>query len=234
MENFGESTQPVSPIPVGLSEPIQAELAAPRKSSQPTGLLVICVVAMALGGMGVLAAMGQVLNLATGGGVQNVWSSVGTAGLPADVRDSQNRMFSSIQDLVSRYALVQGGFGLVQFAIAGALAYGGFYSMMLRPRGRQVLLWSLWCAVPFEIARAVPATMLQMEMTSIMEEGMATMFAEDGDPTGIGTAMAKFSVYLGIAISLVWGIAKIGYYVASAMYLSRPTIRSLFVFPPGE
>jgi hypothetical protein len=89
------------------------------------------------------------------------------------------------------------------------------------------LIASCWVGLFFELIRAVPYVMMQMDMMPIMEEHVPRMVesmrasGNAGAAAGaqIGAAFARSMLVAGIVFYCGWGLAKLLFYGFSIRYL---------------
>ena len=107
--------------------------------------------------------------------------------------------------------------------------------------GCSLLVGAFVVAVIFEIVRTIVGVVIQLDTAAAMSEMMVHMAearpshnGSGGPPTAETIAMlAKVGAFIGIAFSVVFGLAKIVFYIVGFRYLRRPNIRALFPIPPS-
>lgn len=231
------------PLPPAKDEPYQAWAfqdeaypaeAAPPPGYRPGGLTAICIIALVLGALGVLTGCSGVGMALVGNQVQQWQQKFSTMGSPAPVRDVQTEMNLQSIRIFNRYRVVNLILAVCQLLIVGALIGGAIQTLRSREMGRRLLVFGCLAAIGWEVVRAVPHTLMQLENTAMMEEYMPRMM-EAQAPGGQAAQMAEFarmiahfSTIMGWVIFFGWLMMKLAFYGVAARYLTRPKIKSLF------
>jgi hypothetical protein len=202
------------------------------------GVTAICVLAIILGSFGLMSGCGSIVNVATGGRMQQMFTPA-TPGVPKEMQEAQDEFAGAMTSIMQRYSVVNGIFGVLLLALAAALVWGGIKTLQLSDSGRRLLKTAMILAVPLEIARAVPATLIQLEMSPALQQHMDRTM-EAARPPGkelkpqekavfetIST-FVRVVMWISVAFILLWVVIKIAFFAFSARHLGKPSVREMF------
>lgn len=206
---------------------------------RPGGLNAICVIAIILGGLGLAASMFGLCAMAAKPWMNNAFIMQQQSGEADTMRDAQLLAQEKAEEVTSRYAGFNLGFFLLNVVIGGSLLTGGILALKLNPKGIQLLIIAFTTAIVFEILRAVLQTFMQLEMAEVVPDSMSRMMQATAPRRGSGAAegaavaavFMKICVYVGLAFTLAFALAKVIFYAIGTRYLQRPNIRQLFKQP---
>lgn len=206
---------------------------------RPGGLNAICVIAIILGGLGLASSMLGLCAMAAKPWMNNAFILPEQVGKVDKARDAQLEMQQKIELVTDRYAGFNLGFLLLNVVIGGSLFTGGILALKLNPKGSRLLIAAFTTAIVFEILRAVLQIFMQIEMAEVMYDSMSRMMQATAPQNGAVAAegaaatavFMKIGVYIGLAFTLTFALAKVIFYAISTRYLHRPNIRQLFTQP---
>jgi hypothetical protein len=212
--------------------PVTAEV-LPARGGPLGKLKTVAVIAIVLGAMGLFSALTATAGLLVGSRLQMALSPANQPGMTPQLRDAQLAMQNDMQALQDRFQ----PYNLVLVVLHAILAFfllaGGLQSLRLVPAGRKLFLAACSIAIVFELIRAVVQGILQVQMGSLMAVHMQKMMeAQSNAPPGLGNMMSSFArigIVIGLAIGLVWVVAKLVYFVISIRILRKPEVEGLFV-----
>ncbi len=196
---------------------------------RPRQLVTVSVIAIVLGGVGVIMAI-------TGLGQ---WSSGNFTGgpvpLPADdeFMKMHQRMISDIAAAMAPWRMIQIPILISLFLTSAVLIYGGFQALAVREIGRKVLLLLFWFLIPFDMVRSIINTAIGHKMSDIMISHMLKI-AGAGRPQAPPnldswiSGMSQVGIYLGLAFGVFWSLAKITFYILAIKFFRRMDIVRLF------
>ncbi len=220
------------------TEPIAAARVAPRR--RPTGLTVICVLALVLGCMGLLATLvaGVQLGVQLAVGAQFQQSLPSPEAPNADFEQIQREMQTKIQAVTRRFIAPQVVLLVAKFALCAALIYAAVRTLNLRASARRQLAWIFAFLIAFEIIQLSVFVAMQLQIQPIMMEYLSKMMRPadggTGPPAEAGQLFASVAIIAGLVFAAVWAFAKILFCVMARRYLGKPEIRSLFESPAGS
>ncbi len=201
---------------------------------RPGGLTAVCMVALILGGLGLIAGGWIAATNLASNQLQQLQQQWTLAGSPPAVRDLQAELNAKTMALANRFRLVNIAFALLQIAVAAALIWGAIHALRLQEKGRKILWAACAVAVVFELGRAVPHVLMQLENMALMEDYMPRLMeASAPGPQGqqgaaFGAMIARFSMIVGWVVFAGWLILKLAFFGVAFMYLGRPKVRALF------
>jgi hypothetical protein len=203
--------------------------AVARRGRRPGGLTFVCVVAIVLGGLGLLGALSGMASLVFGSAMQDAFT-VRQPGMGDDVMDTQIEIQKRLQAVTNRYWEFHLGFSLVHLVVAGSLLAGGILALRSSPSGCRLLVTVFVVAIIFELSRAVFQVTVQIDMLAAVSDAIsrrAEAPTNDGGPGGdfLATIM-KASFFVGIGLTACFALAKVIFYGVGARYLSRLQIQS--------
>jgi hypothetical protein len=214
-------------------EPYAAERAPPA-GYRPGGLTAVCIIAIVLGGLGFLTGSLTLVTQAASNQVQQLQAQWGAVGATPQVRDVQAEMNAKSVAIMNRFRLVNVILGLLLLVVAAALVIGGTRTLRLNEKGRKILRAACAMAIAFEIARTVPAVLMQLENMALMEDYLPRVM-EASVPGGqsqqvveFAKMMTRFSLIMGWVILFGWLFMKLAFYGSSFYYLGRPKTKALF------
>jgi hypothetical protein len=196
-----------------------------RQERRPGGLTFVCVVAIVLGGLGLLGAFLGIASLAAGSAVQDAFSMRQQPGMGDEVVDAQIEMQKRIQAVTDHYWGFHLGFSLAHLVVAGILLAGGIVALRRGPGGCKFLVTAFVVAILFELSRVVFGTIVQIDMWAAISDSMSRMAenpAGDGGQSGaLMATVMMVSFIVGIALTICFVLAKVIFYGVGARYLSR-------------
>jgi hypothetical protein len=203
----------------------------------PGGLTAVCVISIVLGALGLGGSLFSLVCIVGQSTLQNVFKENAfkmprQPGMPDGPFQAQEEMQKKIEEMTRRYQGINIGVVLLNLVISAGLLVGGIMGLKMVPKARVWLVTVLAAAILFEIIAAVIAIFIQIEMASFMSGSMSKIISSmpKGGPQG-GNAIETFGkifMFVGIAFSVGWALAKIIFYGFSVLYLRRPNIRQLF------
>ena len=203
------------------------------------GLTAICVIAIILGGLGLASSMMGLCAMAAKPWMNNAFIMPEQPGKVDKVRDAQLEMQEKVEEVTDRYIGFNLCFLLLNVLIGSSLLTGGILALKLNPTGSRLLIAAFTTAIVFEILRAVLQTFMQIEMAEVMYDSMSRMMqatpsrsgAVPAEATAVTAVFMKIGVYVGLAFTLAFALAKVIFYAIGTRYLQRPNIRQLFQQP---
>jgi hypothetical protein len=191
------------------------------------------VIAIILGGLGLLGSLVTMASLAVGSRLQQAM----TMSPPGPGRDRlaelQRTMQQRIQAVTDRYRWPSAGLALLNAGLAASMLAGGIMALKRTPRARTLLITVFAVALLFEISRSIFYVFMQWEMAAVITDFLPRMMEASSPANGpnaqqsaaMGAVIAKASIIVGLAFSLTLSVAKLIYYAVGWSYLRRPTVR---------
>ena len=189
--------------------------------TRPWGVTAICVVAIILGGLGLLAAAGG----AAAQALQPKFSALQPDPKMAELNaEFERRIYEATGGLKTLY------WALLPFAFAasGLLVAGGIKGLGLK--GRALLGTAFWAGIAVDAASAALGAATQLKSAEAMRWYADEIAAKFPMQAG-ATAALKMGATVGIAFAAAWLLAKVAYYVTGIIALRRPAVRAAFGSP---
>lgn len=189
---------------------------------RPGGLTAVCVVAIMLGSLGILAGLTGAAGMAMRSRVQAFSEKMQP---DADAAQLQRRVSQRTNALwdehpVRTWSLVAG-----RLLVATSLVVGGWLAFKLKRAGRKLLLATFAAGVLFELLQIIPSIQVANASYDAMQQAIEARPSENNErPPGINQTLAAFmkaSAIMQIVIVLVLMAAKCSYYVIGFWYLKR-------------
>ena len=228
-----DPTNPYDPNPFGDS-PATVDMAGPP--IRPGGLTAICVIVIVLGAMGMMSSGLKGVQLAVGKALQQAITQA-TAQPNNEMGKAQEEMTKAIWEETDKLMIPNLLLISAQFAICGALAYGGIKSMGLKEVGWKVLVWAVCLILVFEIIQFFVIVYTQLQIMPIMEVHMARMM-ESTPNSGPSEkefmgAITKFSMIIGFVFHGGWTLLKVVFFCIAIRYLRSQRIIGLMTGQTG-
>lgn len=197
---------------------------------RPAGLTAIAVIALVLGGLGVLVSLWSLLMLGAGSRFQEAMTNMSQGPGRARIDETQRVVQQRIQQVSDRYWWPNLGFALVNVGLASSMVAGGIMALNRVPSARGLLGTVFAVAIFFEIARAAVYLLMQWQMSGAIAEVLtnpaAAPNAQKADAMFV--TIMRASMIVGLVVGLVLSLAKLLYYYVSWSYLRRPAVREWF------
>ncbi len=200
---------------------------------RPGGLTAVCVIAVILGGMGLLGSLAAIAGLAAGSRLQQAMTMSPQGPGRDKLVEVQRAMQQRIQAVTDRYWWPNAGFALFNAGLAASMLAGGIMALN-RARGARTLLITVFAvAILFEISRSILQVFMQWDMAVVMSDVLPRMMETTAPANGpnaqqaaaMATVIAKASIIAGLAFTLILSVAKLSYYTVGWSYLRRPAVR---------
>jgi hypothetical protein len=206
---------------------------APGAGDRPQNLTFICILAILLGGSGLLTGCFGVMSQAFAARAQQAFSAM-PPGANNPMAEAQKKMNEKMMAVTERYKWVTLPLIVLKLFVEAALLIGAIMSLGLKPHGRTWLLAGLIAALVLESIQIVPGIMIQSETFAVMREMMPLQQGPNGPPPGANEFVKVFFSAIGIGsmiIALGWLAAKFVFYVIGIRYLRKPELVALFAVP---
>jgi hypothetical protein len=210
--------------------PPQAPQVAATGGALPPGLKAICIIAIILGGLGMLISCGGVASMAIGPALQAAFPMSAQPGMDPDLVRAQEEMQEQMAAIGREYLPFTIGTLVVHLLAALALLVGGILTLKVSATGRSILLTGCALAVLYELVNGVLNVVMQMRMGPPVQRFMEQALQRGGQaqmPSGFGQFMLAI-MFVTLGISLVAMLVKIGFYVFSVIYLKKAHIAARF------
>jgi hypothetical protein len=191
------------------------------------------VIAIILGGLGLLGSLVAIASLAAGSRLQQamMMSPPGPGG--EKLVEAQRAMQQRVQSVTDRYWWPNAGFALLNVGLAASMLVGGIMALKRAPKARALLMTVFAVALPFEISRCTVQAFMQWETASVISDIMPRMMGASAPANGpgaqqaaaMGSVFAKVGIIVGLAFGLILSLAKLTYYGVGWCYLRRPEVR---------
>jgi hypothetical protein len=205
------------------SAPQAPQVVAPQ-GPLPAGLKAVCIIAIVLGGLGILFSCFGAFGLIAGQATQSAFEMPGPAG--GDMAQAQREMQTQIMEATRAYQPYLIVSVLLHVFAAIALLFGGILALKVSATGRLVLLAGCALATLYELVQSVLSVLVQSQTLPITQKYMEQALPPGGPanlPPGFSKAMVVVMlVFAGIGLLL--SLVKIVFYVFSIIYLQRAHI----------
>jgi hypothetical protein len=198
---------------------------------RPAGLTTVCVITIVLSSLGLLTALQSVASM----GMQSFNPGAAAGGAPPELVQIQQDMEAATRAIMRRFLPLMIAALVLQLGLCAGLLYGSIQTLRLRETGRKVLSWTYAAGLAIEPLRTALGCVVIYESFGVMQPFMTKMMnASSGGkpmPANVSQIMGQFMYIAGIAsivISIIWLLAKSGFFLWALAYLRRPQIRSLF------
>lgn len=203
---------------------------APR----PGGLTVICIIAIVLGGLGLLNAPMAIVNLVAGQRIQQALAFTPPGPGQNQMAEMQRLMQEKMMAVTNRYWWPLMGFAVLNLGLSMGLLVGGIMALKRAPQARTLLVVVFAVTILFELVQCGVNVMVQSKMAAVMSEMLPQVMAASAPPNrpgaqqaaNMGQAVAKMSIIAGIAVQVIWTLAKLVYYGIGWSYLGRSHVRA--------
>jgi hypothetical protein len=209
--------------------------AAPPRAKRPGGLTAICIIAIVLGALGLLASLKALAGVAFQQAASEAFVMQQQPGVSPEFVEANNKMQQEALEVTHRFWGLTAGVALANLAISAGLLAGAILMLKMNDKARGFLVAVLAVAILFEVIQACVYVFMQLQLAPILSESMPTMMKSSvpaGQPGAqqiaeMGTVVAKAAIFAGIAFQMVFGLAKLIYYAVATRYLCKPRIRAL-------
>lgn len=181
-----------------------------RRSARPGALTAICVLALLLGGLGIVFGLGGF-----------VLTELGVGGGPTGDKE-MDKIKKTVDEVQSQYLGISIAMALIHVPVALLLVLGGVQGLRLRPSAGVLLFAAFVGAIVFEIARAAAYTVVQLATIDAVNDEIH-LLSGDG-----ASATFKAIMYATMGCSGVYLTGKLVLYGWAAFYVRKPKVRSLF------
>ena len=145
------------------------------RARRPGGLTAVCVIAIVLGGLGLLGSLVTMASLAAGSRLQQAFTMSPQGPGRDGFAEVQRTMQQRIQAVTDRYWWPNAGFALVNVGLAAGMLAGGIMALNRTPRARTLLITVFAVALLFEISRTIVQVFMQWEMAAVMSDLLPRM-----------------------------------------------------------
>lgn len=211
------------------------EIAAdPTSGRRPGGLTAICVLAIVLGALGLFTWLMGVAGLFGGKQMQQAFQMQNQPGMDDEMNQIMKDMQDDSFDLQARYFIPNAAVLGVHLLVAVLLLVGGLGTLGLKPNGRMILMGVCALAILLEAGRTVVYVSLQTQNMSVIDGHMQRMLtaspqgAKNKQMADIMKVTMRVALILTFVFYGIIELAKVSFYLASLIYLTRPKVKALF------
>lgn len=193
------------------------------------GVTAVCVVAIILGGMGVLGSSAGLVSMLAGERMQSMLQGMQGPGIPPEANEVQQRMNESMMALLRRWVPVFLPLYLVNLGVSLLLIVGAIGVLRRTTGGFKLFTWSLWAALAYLVLYTPFNLIYTLENARIAQQFMPEMMRAAGPqgaapPAGaeqlIQTTMTVAMIF-SVARIVIWNLAQGIFYLFSVFYLKR-------------
>ena len=223
------------------SDPVQNPYAPPpmdvahapsAKPGRPAWLVVICVTAIALGGMGLVNGLMGIGSVVYQDQLQKAFERPNQPGLPPELQQAQEEFEQKSRELQKEFIVPLMGATVARLAVAVGLMVGGVWCLLGKPRGREILIFVLCAGIVFEVGNGILQVVFTRHMLDLMNE-LFQKFVDNmpnrgGPPPEFMMGIMRGAMWFGLCLGVVWQLIKITFYFGGLLYLRRQAIADLF------
>lgn len=197
---------------------------------RPGKLTAVCVIAILLGGIGLVVALSGVVGMLVPPYTAKQVPNPSTEA--QKMQDLQLKMQKEIQAVAARWRVYQLGLLTALTVISAGLIAGGALSLGMKPAGAKILSYALPFAIPFDTARGILGLYISnkvaMTTARYMQEMVSISPGKNPPPEGLMSGIVQVVSVVVLVVTALWMIGKVCYYVLAALYLKRPHVKRLF------
>ena len=225
-------------------------------NARPGWLTAVCIIALALGGLGLLGSIFGAVSLFAGPRLQSSFQKI-SFGIPngpqgklppnfEEMQELQEKLQGEILEIQRPWMTINLSLMIVNLVLSGCLLYGGIQGLQLAPSARTWLMGAFAAAILFELVRLVPTIGIQIATTEVTQQYMAEVLEmsmaqqpQNMPPQqremmkGVVATGMRLGMVLGLMFAAVTLLVKLAFYIAGILYLRRPHIRALFANQQG-
>ena len=211
--------------------PMPIEMVQSKSGRRPGALTAICVIAIILGGLGLLTSVGGLVSQIFLPWIQSTFSTPATGSGPMQV---QAEMQGEMNQVGSKFRAVNIVLAAAQLPLTICLLAGGIMALNGKRLGRKILAGACLAAIAFVVAHTVVAMIVQWQTVGVMSRFMPKMIAAQPGGANVQqaeqmvTTIMSISGYVGMAIVGAIALTKLIYYGLSVAYLNRQSTRAFF------
>lgn len=191
----------------------------------------ICMLAIILGCLGIMAAMSGLFGIA----LQFRPNPYGQLP-PGHGFQDMRKMHEELRAVNDRWRPYQLVIIVVSIPISAGLIFGGLKTWRREPVGIKVLTNSLMAFAPWELVSGTIGIMVSRQVMSITARSMQRVF-QTGTPHDL-PFVSIFSTFfaaisgLGVAFGIGWMIAKVVFCIIGFRFLQKPAVQPLLLADP--
>lgn len=199
---------------------------------RPGGLLAVAMVGIILGALGVcggcFSAVAQLF--------QDDLQEFNRAMLEAqpnqtqEMLDRQERLQERIEGVTAPLMPALVAHQVLNLLASFALLLGSIFLLKWKPNGPKIFFGAVIASLVIEIPGALLGVWVGWQTMDVMSDYTTGMndpvLGPDGE-RAMGAVMDA-STTVGLIVSILWIVLKLGYYAYSAIYVRKPDVRALF------
>lgn len=207
----------------------------PRDVDQPSGLALVCYIAILLGSLGIISSLCGIIAMSR---LQNPTVAPARSGVPDGYYKAQLELMTKLQGVQERFLEVNTGVLATNASLSVCLIAAGIMCMQFQFTGHSLLLWTFGFVVAFETARLIAYGLMANNVLAILST-MAVDIQSRGFGSGIRDSLAALDAVkyyallsrIGCSIMATFAIGEIVFCILGFRYLRKPDIRELFPEP---
>ena len=199
-------------------------------SQRTTGLTAICILAITLGGIGLITGALKVVGIVGGAALQQ--SMGGQPGMQPEALQIQEDMMKALQKLPSQNRALQVLLAGLHLLVASGLLAGGIMCLQLKSAGRVLLMSVCLLAIGYELVNLWPTWESLQVAQQYMPRLLAASVPKGGNqPPNMEQTMGTVGTIVTVVqYVLMFGLVAIKcmFYGIAALYLTRESIAVRF------
>lgn len=196
----------------------------------PTGLKAVCIIAIVLGGLGMLFSCFGAVGLVAGQSMQSAFNMPAPEGVDPEMARAQEDMQTQTAAIARQYLPFSIVSVVLRLFAAIALLLGGILTLKVSAMGRLILLAGCGLAILYELVKSVLGVLVQLQTIPIMQKFMEQGLPQGG-PADLPPVFSKAMLavmLVGVGVGLFAALVKIVFYIFSVTYLQRTHIVARF------
>lgn len=217
---------------------MEATYAPSARPARPAWLVAICVIAIALGGLGLVNGAWGAVVMVFQEQIQTAFKPRAQPGLPPEFQQAQEDFDQKSRDLKAQYVVPLAGSVAARMAVGLGLVVGGIWCLIGQPRGREIFMFALAAAIVFEVANSILQWVITTHMFDLTNDLLQKLADNTpnrgGPPPEFLLGFMRAVMWLSIVIGAFWQLIKFGFYLGGLLYLRRQSIAALFPSAPAS
>lgn len=188
----------------------------------PGALTALLIISLILGILGIFGSCVGVAGLA----MQSQINALQAQG----AGEAELKFQQQMQDIQNQQFVPNAVMLALNFVVAPLLTIGGIGGLMKKSWTPKILGIGLLLAAIFVFIRTIMTIYIQLSMKDAMAKMMDEMMRQQGNGEAAGMASAGMNIFMGvgIAITVLWALVLIGFYLWGWTYIRKDKVKAYF------